>query len=228
MDALAKLIQGFQRRFKEAPSAIVRAPGRINLIGGHTDYNEGFVLPIAIEQAVWIALRPRDDHQLALYSLDLRRSAHGDLNKLVRRKGWFEYPKGMAWALQEAGYELRGWEGVVAGEIPMGAGLGSSAALEMAVGYAFATISEFEWSPSKMARVGQQAENGWVGLQSGVMDQLASAAGQADHAVLIDCRSLETTPVPLPPQLALVVMDTTTRRGLAESAYNERREQSEA
>jgi galactokinase len=141
--------------------------------------------------------------------------------------GWGEYVKGVAWALREHGYALRGWEGVMAGDVPIGAGLSSSAALEMATAQAFATVSGLAWEAKAMARVGQLAENEWVGVNCGIMDQMISAAGEADHALLIDCRTLDTEAVPLPPGTAVVVLDTSTRRGLVDSAYNERRAQCE-
>jgi galactokinase len=142
--------------------------------------------------------------------------------------GWGEYLKGVAWALQEAGHALQGWEGVVAGDVPVGAGLSSSAALELATARAFAMTSGLRWDPKVMALMGQRAENEWVGVNCGIMDQMISAAGVEGHALLIDCRSLETQPVPLPPGTAVVVLDTATRRGLVDSAYNERRAQCEA
>jgi galactokinase len=123
---------------------------------------------------------------------------------------------------------LTGWEGVLAGDVPLGAGLSSSAALEMATARAFAVAGNLPWNPAAMAKLGQRAENRWVGVNCGIMDQLISAAGKADHALLIDCRSLETTPVPFPPGVAVVVLDTSTRRGLVDYAYNERRSQCEA
>ena len=141
---------------------------------------------------------------------------------------WIEYLKGTAWSLQDAGYALTGWEGVLAGDVPQGAGLSSSAALEMAAARAFAAAGSLAWDPATMARLGQRAENQWVGVNCGIMDQLVSAAARADHALLIDCRSLETRPVPLPPGVAVAVLDTATRRGLVDSEYNQRRSQCEA
>jgi galactokinase len=129
--------------------------------------------------------------------------------------------------MQEDGDVLRGWDGVVAGDVPGGAGLSSSAALEMATARAFAAVSGLAWDPPRMATLGQRAENQWVGVNCGIMDQMISAAGRTDHALLIDCRSLETALVPLPPETAIVVLDTATRRGLVGSAYNERRSQCE-
>jgi len=218
----------FTRCFGAAPTTIVRAPGRVNLIGEHTDYNDGFVLPMAIDRAMWIALRPRSDQIVSAYSLDMRESVEFDLNHFDKQSGWGEYLKGTAWALQDAGYALRGWEGVVVGDVPIGAGLSSSAAWELAAARAFAVVSGFTWDAPRMALLGQRAENKWVGVNCGIMDQMISATGQADHAVLIDCRSLELQIVPLPLETVVIVLDTATRRGLVDSAYNERRAQCEA
>jgi len=216
----------FQRAFGQPPRWIVRAPGRVNLIGEHTDYNDGFVLPIAIDRAIWIALRPRTDGRVVVRSADYDQQGEFALEELSRgQPGWIEYLKGVAWTLQEAGHRLVGWEGVLAGDVPRGAGLSSSAALEVACARAFATTSELVWDPSVMAQLAQRAENRWVGVNCGIMDQLISATGQAGHAQLIDCRSLALQPVPLPPGVAVAVLDTGTRRGLVDSAYNERRAQ---
>jgi galactokinase len=221
--------QAFEQRFRMPPAFVVRAPGRVNLIGEHTDYNDGFVLPLAIDRAVWIVLRPRADRQLLVHSLDFAEAAMFALDGLTRGGGgWAEYVAGVAWALQEAGRVLCGWEGVIAGDVPVGAGLSSSAALEMAVARAFAAVSNLPWDAATMARVGQRAENEWVGVRCGIMDQMISAAGRAGHALLIDCRSLHVEAVPFPPKTTVVVLDTATRRGLVDSAYNERRSQCEA
>ena len=222
-------INAFQQRFAADPDFVVRAPGRVNLIGEHTDYNDGFVLPMAIDRAIWIALRPRTDQQVNVVSLDLDRSASFGLADL-RHEGasWIEYVKGVAWALLDAGYQLAGWEGVLTGDVPRGAGLSSSAAVELATARAFQAVSGFAWDPPAMALLSQKAENQWVGMNCGIMDQMISAAGEADHALLIDCRSLQTTSVPLPHGTVAVILDTSTRRGLVDSAYNERRAQCEA
>lgn len=142
--------------------------------------------------------------------------------------GALEYVRGVAWALHEDGLLLKGWRGVMQGDVPIGAGLSSSAALELAVARAFAAVSGFDWDPVRIAQLCQKAENAWVGVNTGIMDQLISATGQAGKAMLIDCRSLELYPTPLPPETALVVLDTNTRRGLVTSKYGERREQCEA
>ena len=226
MSLLKRIQREFEQRFGGRPPTIVRAPGRVNLIGEHTDYNDGFVLPMAIDRGVWIALRPRHDWRVILYSLDFDQQAGFSLAGL-RKEGvaWKEYIKGVAWAMQEAGFTLSGWEGVIAGDVPVGAGLSSSAALELASARAFATVSDIPWDAATMARLSQRAENEWVGVNCGIMDQMISAAGRAGHALLIDCRSLDTELVPLPPDAAVVVLDTSTRRGLVDSAYNERRAQ---
>jgi len=221
--------QEFEQRFGEPPTVIVRAPGRVNLIGEHTDYNEGFVLPLAIDRAVWIGLRARDDRRVMAYSLSFDEMAEFDLDSIQHSKsGWGEYLKGVAWALQEAGEALCGWEGIIGSDVPVGAGLSSSAALELATARAFAVVSGFAWQPTQMALLGQRVENQWIGINSGMMDQMISAKGEAGHAILLDCRSLETESVPLPSEVAVVVLDTATRRGLVDSAYNERRSQCEA
>jgi galactokinase len=229
MNLKDQVIQAFSERFDGRPSFLVRAPGRVNLIGEHTDYNDGFVMPMAIDRAVWIALRPRADRRVILHSLDMAETNGFDLDHIERgRPAWIEYVKGIAWALGENDYALAGWEGTMTGDVPIGAGLSSSAALEMAVARAFLGVISKEWKPSEMARVGQLCENRWIGVQSGIMDQMISAAGESGHALLIDCRSLETEAVPLPPETAVVILDTGTRRGLVDSAYNERRQQCEA
>lgn len=219
--------QTFETKFGAAPDFVVRAPGRVNLIGEHTDYNDGFVLPMAIDRAIWIALRARADQQVSLYSIDFGETAVFSLDGLSRGTGWAEYVKGVAWALQEAGHALRGWEGVMAGNVPKGAGLSSSAALELATARAFTAVSPIAWDAPGMARLSQRAENEWVGMNCGIMDQMISASGRRGNALLIDCRTLETELVPLPPGKLAVVLDTNTRRGLVDSAYNERRHQCE-
>jgi galactokinase len=219
----------FRRRYGAAPAFVVRAPGRVNLIGEHTDYNDGFVLPLAIDRAVWLALRLLAEAKVQAYSLDFQEATEFPLAGLKRGKGgWPEYLKGVVWALTEAGYPLKEWQGVIAGDVPVGAGLSSSAALELAAARAFVAVSGFPWDPAAMAKLCQRAENEWVGVRCGIMDQMISAAGKAGHALLIDCRSLHAEAVPLPAGTTVVVLDTATRRGLVDSAYNERREQCEA
>lgn len=226
------VFEQFKQIVGEPPAFVVRAPGRVNLIGEHTDYNDGFVLPMAIDRAIWIALRPRADREVIVHSLDFGEEIRFSLDSLTRSEpSPAEYIKGIAWALQEAGYTLKGWEGVIQGDIPIAAGLSSSAAFEMAAARAFSAVSGFVWDAPSMAKLGQKTENQWVGVNSGIMDQMISASGKANHALLIDCRSLETELAPLPPGTVVVVLDTSTRRpptGLVGTAYNERRQQCEA
>ena len=226
--AKTQVIRQFRERYGEEPAFLVRAPGRVNLIGEHTDYNDGFVLPIAIDRAIWVALRSRSDQHVAAYSLDYDETIAFDLDGFQHEEaGWDEYVKGVAWALQEEGHKLAGWEGVIGGDVPRGAGLSSSAAVELAVARAFAATSDLAWNPMLMARLGQRVENEWVGVNCGIMDQMVVASAQEGAALLIDCRSLDAQPVPLPEQTTVAVLDTGTRRGLVDSAYNERRAQCE-
>lgn len=221
------LTQAFETYFNAKPAIIVRAPGRVNLIGEHTDYNDGFVLPMAIDREVCIALNPRDDETLRLFSFDLQTEAVFNLHSLRPSDGWEAYPQGVANQLIKAGYTLKGFDGIIAGDVPRGAGLSSSAAVELATAKAFAVVSGFEWNAVQMAKLCQKAENEWVGVHSGIMDQMASAACKQGHAMFLDCRSLDIEHVPLPQHISVVILDTSTRRGLVESAYNERRSQCE-
>ena len=221
--------EAFIKRFGQPAELLVRAPGRVNLIGEHTDYNDGFVLPMAIDRAVWIALRPRGDRRVLISSLEMETSGDFSLDDLQKNGwDWYEYLKGVSWALREAGYQLQGWEGVLSSDVPVGAGLSSSAAIEMATARAFAQVSDFDWDPVCMAQAGRKAENNWVGVSTGIMDQMASAACQVGHALFLDCRSLHYENIPLPDRATIVVLDTATRRGNVDSGYNERFEQCQA
>lgn len=217
----------FRDRFSAPPALTVRAPGRVNLIGEHTDYNDGFAMPMAIDRWTAIALRPRADDRVVLHSLEMGSTGEFLLRELSPGKigGWLSYAHGVAGAMAGAGFALRGWEGVVASDVPMGAGLSSSAAFELAVARAFAALGDAPWDGARMARLCQRAENVWAGVNCGIMDQLASACGVAGHALLMDCRSLEIRPAPLDAGVRVVVLDTAKKRGLADSAYNERRAQ---
>ena len=229
MKALTSTVQSkFKNFFGGQPQWIVRAPGRVNLIGEHTDYNDGFVLPMAIDRSIWIALRQRHDSNVQVSSIDFCQQESFSLEHLKKEQSnWVEYIKGVAWALKNKGYRLEGWEGVIAGNVPIGAGLSSSAAIEIVSALAFSLTSNIEWDARQMALIAQQAENNWMGVSSGIMDQMISASGQAGHALLIDCRNLETQPAPLPSGSVVVILDTGTRRELVDSAYNERRFQCE-
>ena len=207
------IVEKFTAHYQVPPDLLVRAPGRVNLIGEHTDYNDGFVLPMAIDRWLWIALRYRQDEQVVIYSCDYQQQRSFSLARLQRGGdgNWVEYVKGVAWALQQNGQPInQGWDGLIIGDIPIGAGLSSSAALEMASARAFAAITAIAWQPTQMARIGQQAENGWVGVNCGIMDQMICAAGQSGHALFLDCRSLQYRLVPVPSSVSIVIMDTGT------------------
>ena len=218
----------FLKKYNYKPTFLVRSPGRVNIIGEHTDYNDGFVLPIAINRATYIAIEPTNDDLVTIESLDFKREVQIDLKSFVKEQNsWIEYLKGVANSLQKNGYKLKGFRAVVVGDVPIGAGLSSSASFELAISKCFSLSSNFEWDSSKMALISQQAENNWVGVNCGIMDQMISASGQKDRAVLIDCRDLQTKLVKMPQNTKLVILDTSTRRGLVDSAYNERRSQCE-
>jgi galactokinase len=217
----------FNRHFGNLAESIIRAPGRVNLIGEHTDYNDGFVLPMAIDRWTCLALRRREDRSVRLHSLEFDETQTFSLDGLVpdAAHGWAAYPHGVAGALVEADFQLTGFDGVIASTVPIGAGLSSSASVELAVARAFAVVSGFDWDAPRLARICQRAENHWVGVNCGIMDQLISASGLAGHAVLMDCRDLSLRYVPLPSSISIVILDTGKRRGLVDSAYNERRSQ---
>ena len=208
---------------------VVRAPGRVNLIGEHTDYNDGYVLPAAIDLEMRIAYVPSDDGRVRL-----RSDATGDEAAFAatdpgdREGGWRDYVAGTAWAMGGAGLPTHGLTGVLASSVPVGAGLSSSAALELVSAWAMSGIDAPAVDPLALARIAQHAENDYVGVRCGLMDQFASAAGVAGSAVLLDCRTLEHRAVPIPAGVVLVVAHSGVPRSLGSSAYNERRAQCEA
>ena len=209
----------------------VIAPGRVNLLGEHVDYNDGPVLPAAIDRCVRLTLQPHDGGQIHLQALDLKQEATFNLKSLGKKKdihgaplpSWAIYPAGVAWVLQQNGLAVKGFDGKFSSNVPIGAGLSSSAAVE--VGFAVAWQALGGWPADRMtlARLCQQAENHYVGVNCGLMDQFASAHGVEDHALYFDTRSLAWQPVPLPAGTAIVIADSGVRRSLANSAYNERR-----
>lgn len=224
MSARQTAIDAYKREFGSDPTHLASAPGRVNLIGEHTDYQAGFVMPLALEQRAWIAFTPHPESTIFGYAADLDSRAKLDLTALTHRpRQWTEHVLGIADQLQSGGYVTGGWSGAIASDVPRGSGLSSSAALQLAVTGAFSVAGPFPWDGVAMAQLAQRAENEWVGSQCGIMDQLASATATAGAALLIDCRSLETTPVSLPDSVSVVVMDTSTRRGLLDTEYNERR-----
>jgi galactokinase len=215
------------------PSAklISTAPGRVNLLGEHVDYNGGMVLPAAINRAVHIAAEPMPGNHIALTALDLGEKvefATTDLNSRMDVHGntlplWALYPAGVAWVLKQRGLKLSGMNAVFTSDVPIGAGLSSSAAVEVAFAVLWQAISGWEMDRMKLALACQEAENRYVGVNCGIMDQFASANGVEDHALYFDTRSLEWHPVPLPPDTVIVIADSGVRRSLTTSAYNDRR-----
>jgi galactokinase len=233
-DTWTPLTTAFQETFGHEPAFLVQAPGRVNLLGEHTDYNEGFVLPIAISRAVRMAVEPSDSSPVRLISLDFNQRSEFDLNFRIEREPaapWSNYVRGVAWVLLDvlAPTELKlgGFQAVLSGDVPIGAGLSSSAALEVAAARAFQTVNQLAFGDVELAVICQRAEREFVGVNCGIMDQFISLLGRRDHALLIDCRSLDYRAVPLPSDVRVVVMDTGVRRGLTASAYNERRSQCE-
>lgn len=221
--------RAFQAGFTAQPEWVSRAPGRVNLIGGHVDYNEGFVLPAAVGLDVVIAFRGRDDRRVRIHSIDFDDVVEFDIDELDTGsvKGWAAYPAGVAWAMAKVGLPLRGIDGAVASNVPVGAGLSSSAAFEVAVAAALRQVSDLSTPNMELARLAQMAENQFVGVRCGIMDQVASACSQQDHALLLDCRLLETRHIPLPSGFRLVIVDSGVKRELSASEYNTRRGQCE-
>ena len=223
-----RVMAEFEHHIGTAATVIVRAPGRVNLLGGHTDYNEGYVLPVAIDRAAWLAVGPRADGYAHVLALDMGSSRGFRPDRVPPAGGgWADYPCGVAWALAEANLPLGGMNAVLASDVPIGAGLSSSAAVEVAFARAWQAIDGFELGCTQMALLCQRAESEYVGVHCGVMDQMASVWGQREHALLLDCRSLEVEPVPIPAEAAIVVVDTGVRRELASTEYNRRREECE-
>ena len=208
---------------------VVRAPGRVNLIGEHTDYNEGFVLPAAIDRDVMIAVRTRRDRTVRVRSLNYGETVEFALDRITYDHDhlWSNYVRGTLRVLAESGTPLRGIDMVVVGDVPAGAGLSSSAALEVATAVAALAVAGFDLEGRDMALKCQRAENSFVGVNCGIMDQFASVLGKAGYALFIDCRTHECEPVPLPREYCIVICDTGVRRGLQDSEYNLRRSQCE-
>jgi galactokinase len=223
------VVEAFDQAFGYPSVRLYRAPGRVNLIGEHTDYNDGFVLPMAIDRAVWLAAAPRSDRQVRVRAVTLERDDLFALDGLrpSREAHWANYVRGVLAMLELAGHRLAGLDLAYSGDVPIGAGLSSSAAVEMAVAAAARDLFSLDLSPLDLARLSQRAEHEFTGTQCGLMDQLISAVGQEGQAMLIDCRAFTWQPVPLPHDAVVVVCDTGRRRGLVDSAYNERRAQCE-
>jgi galactokinase len=231
MDIREHVIQAFRRRFEADPDFVARAPGRVNLLGEHVDYNDGFVLPAAIDRATYVAFRNSGIQRSTILALDLVEETEFDLQIITDKKtihgaplpGWGLYPAGVAWSLNSEGLETPGLEAVFASDVPRGAGLSSSASVEMAFGVAWEKLGGWTVPPMQMAKLGQRAENRYVGVNCGIMDQFASACGVKDRALFLDCRSLEWQTVRLPKDASIVIANTSVQRSLTGSAYNDRR-----
>jgi galactokinase len=225
----AVLRQAFREKYGPEPR-LFRAPGRVNLIGEHTDYNDGFVLPMAIERETAVAAAPRPDRLVRIHALDYGEDAEFDLDRPgpTRRGLWLDYVEGVARALERRGVRLGGADLAVSSSVPAGAGLSSSAALEVSSGLALASVSGAQVARIELALAGQEAEHTYVGAMVGIMDQFVASLGRAGHALFIDCRSLEASLVPLDTrEVAVAVCNTGVRHELAASEYNTRRAECE-
>jgi galactokinase len=220
------LAQRFENLFGESPK-IFQAPGRVNLIGEHTDYNDGFVMPSAIGYKTRIAISPRSDRKLTLRSEEFPRRFEFDLESLPECPlgAWCDYVLGVGAMLKQDSFQLRGANILVASDVPIGAGLSSSAALEVAAAFAFMDVNGITLPKPEIAKLCRRAENDFVGARVGIMDQFVSCLGQAQHALMLDCRSLEFQLIPIPASVRLVICNTMVKHELAKGEYNRRREE---
>ena len=223
-----QLLEKFHARFG-TPATIYRAPGRVNLIGEHTDYNDGFVLPAAIEFYCWVAAAPRIDQRFVIHSENFNETVEANLDSIssAGKTHWANYPLGVAWALQGAGNRLNGANVLISGEVPLGAGLSSSAAIEVAVGFALLHQSGCAINRTELSLLCQKAENEFVGARCGIMDQFIACHGKASFALLLDCRSLDFQLAQLPAQVQFVICNTMVKHELASGEYNRRRAECE-
>ena len=229
MNLLHQLTASFQKTFNAEPAKLICSPGRVNLIGEHTDYNEGFVLPAAIDKAIYLAVSPRSDNELHFVAHDLNETYQGSLTALTPTQTWADYLLGVVSEFQLAGHTLGGFNCIFGGTIPMGAGLSSSAALENGVGFALNELFGLGLERVAMVKLSQRAENEFVGAKVGIMDMFASMMGKADHVIKLDCRSLDYTYAPLHMDgISIVLCDSRVQHSLVTSEYNTRRAQCEA
>lgn len=228
---LADLKANFENHFGAQPARVFQAPGRVNLIGEHTDYNDGFVLPCAINYKTMVAVTPRDDNTVRTVAADYgNETDEFQLDNEIQSHPtqlWSNYIRGVVKHLQLRGFTFKGADLVVVGNVPQGAGLSSSASLEVAIGETFRQLYDLPMTTQDVAVNGQQAENQFVGCQCGIMDQMVSACGEQYKALLLDCRSLHSKLIQMPTDLAVMIINSNVKRGLVDSEYNTRREQCE-
>ncbi len=225
------IVSTFQKKFGSVPAHIARAPGRVNLLGEHVDYNDGFVLPAAIDRATYIAFALADSDQTKLIAADFEQEASFSPETIPLKTQtdgsplpeWAHYPAGVTWALTQDNLETRSINAVYASDVPRGSGLSSSASVEMAFMIAWQALSNWRLPAMQRALLGQKAENQYVGVNCGIMDQFASACGVENRLLLLDCRSLEWKTIPLPRDISIVIADTKVRRALTSGEYNKRR-----
>jgi galactokinase len=231
-DLIARVVAGYRDAYGAAPTQLYAAPGRVNLIGEHVDYNDGLVLPCAIDRETIIALGDGPEARIEVAALDMgegARDAFAIDAPITRGDGeWQNHVRGVAHFLAEGGHDLKGARMAIAGDVPIGAGLSSSASFGVAVALSLSRHAGHSLAPRQFALIAQAAENDFVGCACGIMDQMASAASEEGAALLLDCRTLETRNVPVHPSLAITVIDSGIRRSLTESAFNQRRAECEA
>ena len=220
----------FEQQFGQVPTLWVQAPGRVDLMGNHTDYNEGYVMTMAIDRNIWLAARPRQDPKVSIYSLNVQGGGEFDLNDIRHDEEfpWTDYVRGVAAVFRDEGFSLTGFDGLVHSTIPFGSGLSSSAALEVVTATALKILAgSLEIDPVKLARLCQRAENEFVGMNCGILDQYSSTLGDAGHSLLLDCRTLTHRTTSIPDDLRVVICDARIERKLTGSDYGERRAQCE-
>ncbi|WP_111978437.1 galactokinase [Algibacillus agarilyticus] len=230
-DLINKVKAAFKQELGYEADFVIQAPGRVNIIGEHTDYNDGFVLPSAINYQAVVVASKRTDNKIRVVSVDYNCAQDEFENAKEIEKtdqDWANYIRGVVKHLNLRGHEFSGADIAVSGNVPQGAGLSSSAALEVVIGQTFKELYQLNISQPEIALNGQEAENQFVGCNCGIMDQLISAEAKKDHALLIDCRTLETKPVAIPAGMTIVIVNSNKKRGLVDSEYNTRREQCEA
>lgn len=221
--------QEFTRRFGASPALWAQSPGRVDLMGSHTDYNEGYVLTMTIDRTLWIAARPREDDRVVVASLDIEGVGDFTLDDIVydRAHPWTNYLRGVASVFKAEGYALHGFDGLIHSAIPVGSGLSSSAALEVGTAVLFKALGQWDIDPVQMALLCQQAENTFVGMNCGILDQYTVTMGKAGHAIVLDCRHLTSEAASIPADIQVAICDTRAERALTGSEYTTRRAQCE-